>query len=208
MKNLVIYEGFLETLGSNVTIKTIRNFEDFKSGIRVFCASPFNEILTDEDCKKEYDQYDNNGIVFAAYVNNEIVGLNCILNEVKPEYKIGFYDKDKVAYYAGLATRDIKLDNKERLRGKGVGKLLVKTTEDYLENLNKYDYSFARIQIGISQSEGIFRKNGFVDAYDNGILIVEDVSYERSNTKEIQSDKRKYMVKTLNPAGNGWYSKK
>lgn len=207
MKNLVIYDGFLETLGKNIVIKTINNFEDFKSGIRVFCAPPFNEILSDKECKKEYDSYDNNGIVFGAYINNEIVGLNCLLADVKEEYGIGFYDKDKVIYYAGLATKEFTKKG-EKLRGRGIGKLLVRKSDEFVRELKKFDYEFARIQCIDSHSEEIFRRNGFVDAYFNGNLIVDNVSYIRNNTNELKSDERKFMVKTLNPAGNGWYQKR
>lgn len=48
---------------------------------------------------------------------------------------------------------------------------------------------------------------GFEDAYYNDELIVDNVTYERNRQDLPQSDARKFMVKTLNKNGNGWYRK-
>lgn len=186
--------------GEVVLIKTLESFEDFKDGIRIFCAPPYNEILTDKDCEDEYLSYVENGIVFGCYVDQKLAGLNCILNEVHKDYSISFYDNSKIAYYSGLAV-------KPQFRRQGLGKLLVANTEFYLEKLNKYDYTFARILCEGSMSEGIFKQNDFKDAYYNGELIVDDVTYDRNDPNVLQSDKRKYMVKTLNNTAKGWYKK-
>ena len=132
--------------------------------------------------------------MFGCFINDEIAGINCILNDVPSDYSICFSDKSRIAYYSGLAV-------KSQFRRLGLGKLLVNETEKYLESQDKYDSSFARILCEGSMSEGIFRLNGFMDAYYNNTLITDDVSYER-NTGVVQSDKRKYMVKRISNRPN------
>jgi GNAT superfamily N-acetyltransferase len=200
MKNLVIFEG-IDKLGDSVVIKTVRDRDDFNKALRVFQNPPYNEILSDSECDSEYASYDRNGIVFGAFIDSKIAGINCILNDVPQEYGIGFYDKDKVAYYAGLAVL-------EEYRKRGLGKLLVEKTQNYIEQNKSYDYSFARILCEGSMSEGIFRLNNFIDANDSqNKLIVDEVMYERNDSSVSKADRRKFMVKTLNKNGNGWYRK-
>ena len=67
--------------------------------------------------------------------------------------------------------------------------LTYKTIEKALEtntyhpvhrDLKMFDYSYARILTKGSMSEGIFKRYGFRDIYDEfGDLIVDDVDYER-----------------------------
>ena len=200
MKNLVIYRA-PDANNNSVVVRSLRNYEDFKSGIRVFCAPPYNEQLTDEDCRTEFLSYEKNGIAFGCYVNDELVGLNCILNDVHDEYSIRFPDRRRVAYYAGLAV-------KEPYRRRGYGKILVATTERFLEELGDYDYAFARILCEGSMSEGIFRANQFEDAYYDGRLIVDNVTYDRNDPTVSDTDRRKYMVKKINPNAQGVFIKK
>lgn len=200
MKNLTIYDG-IDILGDPIVIKTVNNKEDFIKGLKVFQNPPYNEILTNKDCEEEYNLYNKNGIVFGAFIDDEIAGINCILNDVPDTYGIGFYDNNKVAYYAGLAVL-------QEYRKRGIGKLLVQKTQKYLENYQNIDYTFARILCEGSMSEGIFKLNGFIDAKDNNnSLIVDEVTYERNNSKTPISDRRKYMVKVLNNKKIGWYRK-
>lgn len=195
MKNLVIYKGMIR--GNYCLVKTISNFEIFKDLIGVFKNPPYNEILSDDDCFKEYESYVNNGYIFGCFINNQAAGINCILNDVPDDYSICFDDKRRIAYYSGLAVKD-------EFRRMGLGKLLVNETEKFLELNNDYDNSFARILCEGSMSEGIFRLNGFEDAYYNGSLIIDEVTYER-NTGCIKSDRRKYMVKCIGNATNNYY---
>ena len=184
MKNLVIYNNVLD--GDYVLVKQmnkIGDFSDFKKGLKVFSDPPYNELLTDKDCLDEYNSYMDNGLVFACYVNSNIAGIN---------YNITFPDNKKVAYYAGLAVL-------EKYINRGFGKILVDYTEDYLESINKYDYTFARILCEGSMSEPIFKMNGFSDFCVGDKLIVDEVTYDRNDPSISKSDKRKYMVKKLNP---------
>ena len=192
MRNLEIYSEINK--GKHCLIKEIDSYEKFKDVIGVFKNPPYNEILTEEDCRKEYESYIYNGYMFGCFINDEIAGINCILNDVPSDYSICFSDKSRIAYYSGLAV-------KSQFRRLGLGKLLVNETEKYLESQDKYDSSFARILCEGSMSEGIFRLNGFMDAYYNNTLITDDVSYER-NTGVVQSDKRKYMVKRISNRPN------
>ncbi len=188
MKDLVIFAGTVK-LGKCAVIKKPDNFENFKDVLCVFRNDPYNEILTDEDCKREYDLYSSNGYIFGCYLDGKIAGINCILNDVPDDYSIRFEDADKVAYYSGLAVKD-------GYRGLGIGKLLVSKTQKYLEESGKYDYAFARILCEGSMSEGIFKLYGFSDAYFDHELITDDVSYMRCDGM-IRADKRKYMVKRM-----------
>ena len=188
MDNLIIFNGILKT-NNNVIVRKVDNFNDFEKVLVVFQNFPYNEILSKKECQDEYDLYMNNGYIFASYVDNKIAGINCILNDVPEDYSIKFHDKTKVAYYSGLAV----IENYRKL---GLGKILVKEVEKYLEDSKAYDFTFARILCEKSMSEGIFKQNGFTDAYYDGSLITDDVTYLR-NTGEIKTDKRKYMIKRL-----------
>lgn len=188
MKDLIIFDGFLK-IGKYIVIKNVDDFDNFKDVLCVFRNYPYNEILSEEDCKFEYDLYKENGYIFGCYLDGNIAGINCILNDVPSDYSIGFENNSNVAYYSGLAV-------KNEYRGLGIGKMLVSKTQDYLERTCKYDYAFARILCEGSMSEGIFSEYGFYDAYYDGQLITDDVSYLRNNGMTI-SDKRKYMVKRI-----------
>jgi len=174
----------------NKVIKTVTNIEDFKDVIRVFCGKPYYEILDDKACEEEYNLYVEKGIVLGYYIDNKIIGINCIVNEADKSHSIKFPEGDKVAYYSGLAV-------KEGCREHGIGKLLVYETDKYLNDLKLFDYSYARILCKESMSEGIFYKNGFRDAYDfEGKLIVDIPEYQK-NTETNILDERKYMVKRM-----------
>lgn len=177
-------------------IKTVDNIEDFTNVITVFKGAPYYEILSPKDCEEEYELYNKNGLVLGFYINDKIAGLNCIAYENDPKHSICFSDQDKIAYYSGFAVKP----NYRRL---GIGKLLICETDKYLESLKLYDYSYARILLKGSMSEGIFKKYGFEDAYVNNELIVDDVEYERCCLGVPSSDKRKYMVKTMSNKGQG-----
>lgn len=190
MEKIEIFGEYDKDLKSNVVIKTIDHFEDFKKGITVFRCAPYYEILSEQDMKDEYANYVDNGIAFGCYLDGELAGLNCIVYEDDKKHSIAFGEDDRIAYYAGLAVR------KEH-RGKGIGKLLVNQTDLFLQNLNMFDYSYARILVKGSMSEGIFRKYDFEDILVDGKLIVDDVDYERNNPTVPTSDQRKYMGKAF-----------
>lgn len=173
-----------------ITLKTVNDFKEFKEVLKVFSTYPYYEILSDKDCKEEYELYLENGIVIGHYINDIISGINCIVYKQDDNHSIKFDNQDSIAYHSGFAV-------KENLRNHGIGKSLIETTEQYLANTNKFNYEYARILCEGSMSERIFKNYGFIDAYDNnGNLITDDITYIDSN-KQIHQDKRKYMVKTL-----------
>ena len=173
-----------------ITLKTVNDYKEFREVLKVFSGYPYYEILSDKDCKDEYELYLEKGIVIGHYINDVISGINCIVYEQDDKHSIKFDDNDLIAYHSGFAV-------KENLRNHGIGKTLIKTTEEFLTDSNKFNYEYARILCEGSMSERIFQKYGFVDAYDkNNNLIVDDVGYMDSNGK-LHQDKRKYMVKTL-----------
>lgn len=198
MQTIDLYNGILKN-GKYCLVKTINEFSEFNDVIRVFSQPPYNEILSETDCLNEFNSYVDNGFMVGVYVNDKIAGINCILNDVPVQYSIGFSDNKRVAYYSGLAV-------KNEYRRLGLGKLLVSKTDEFINKQEKYDYSFARILCVGSMSEGIFKLNNFVDAYDNGELIIDEVSYLR-NTGTYDKDERKYMVKKLGSNSNYYYKR-
>ena len=189
MENLKIYSA-IDKLNNKIEVKTVNNFNDFADTLAVFRGFPYYEMLPVEDIKEEFSLYQDKGIALGAYVNDKIVGLNCIVYESEDKHSLAFVDPKKVAYYSGLAV-------KEECRGLGIGKILVRETDKFLQDLKMFDYEYARILLTGSMSEGIFRLNGFEDASVQDGLIVDEVGYVRSNTLEYAPDKRKYMVKKL-----------
>ena len=196
MENLILYSLINEDK-NYILVKNIYKYEEFKKVVKVFSNPPYNEILTDNDCKIEFNSYIENGFIIGCYVNDDIAGINCILNDVPKNYSIKFYDKSRIAYYSGLAV-------KEEYRKMGLGKLLVSKTQNYIEQDERYDFSLARILCKGSMSEGIFKKNNFFDAYDHGELIIDEVEYLR-NTGNIEKDSRKYMIKKIRKSDNFYY---
>lgn len=191
MENLKIYSA-VDKLNNKIEVKTVNSIDDFADAIVVFRGFPYYETLPNEDIEEEYSLYQNKGIAFGAYLNDKIVGLNCIVYESENKHSLTFLDPTKVAYYSGLAV-------KEECRGLGIGKILVRETDLFLQNLKMFDYEYARILLKGSMSEGIFRLNGFNDATVDDGLIVDEVGYIRSNTGQYGIDQRKYMVKKLTP---------
>lgn len=197
MEKIEVY-GDYDNLGNQRVIKTIDTIDDFIDGILVFRNAPYYEVLSKDDCEEEYSSYVENGIPLGCYINGQIAGLNCILYDSEDKHSILFSDKDKIAYYSGLAV-------KGEYRKHGIGKLLVRETDLFLQNLKMFDYSYARILLHGSMSEGIFRKYGFEDVYVDGNLIVDEVDYERNTSGVSSKDERKYMVKSLSNKGHGIY---
>jgi len=189
MENLKIYSA-IDKLNNKIEVKTVNNFNDFADTIIVFRGFPYYEMLPEEDIKDEFSVYQDKGIALGAYVNDKIVGLNCIVYESDDKHSLAFVDPKKVAYYSGLAV-------KEECRGLGIGKILVRETDKFLQDLKMFDYEYARILLHGSMSEGIFRLNKFEDASVKDGLIVDEVEFVRSNTGKCASDERKYMVKKL-----------
>ena len=173
-----------------ITLKTVNDYKDFRETLMVFREEPYYEPLTEKDCKDEYELYLEKGIVIGHYINDVISGINCIVYEQDNKHSIKFNENDLIAYHSGFAV-------KKDLRRHGIGDKLMKTTEEYLSYLNKFNYEYARILCKESKSQSTFKRYDFTDAYDNnGNLIVDDISYIDINGN-LHQDKRKYMVKTL-----------
>ena len=181
-----------------ITLKTVNDYKEFREALMVFREDPYYEPLTEKDCKDEFELYLEKGIVIGHYINDVISGINCIVYEQDNNHSIKFND-DLIAYYSGFAV-------KRNLRRHGIGDILMKVTDNYLIDLNKFNYNYARILCEGSKSQNTFKRYGFEDAFDsNNNLIVDDVSYIDING-DLHQDKRKYMVKTLKK-GNGFTRK-
>ena len=129
MENLKIYSA-IDKLNNKIEVKTVNGYEDFKNTITVFRGFPYYETLPEADIKDEFSLYQDKGIALGAYVNDKIVGLNCIVYESEDKHSIAFVDPKKVAYYSGLAV-------KEECRGLGIAKILVSETDKFLQDLKK-----------------------------------------------------------------------
>lgn len=171
-------------------IKTIETLDDFMKVISVFKEKPFYEILDKESCEKEYALYEEKGQALGYYKDGKIIGLNCLVYESDKSHSIKFDDELNVAYYSGFAVL-------ENFRGHGIGKKLIKETDNFLKELNYFDYCYARVMAKDADSEPIFRLNNFEEVYIDGELIIDEVTYERNNPNVPQTDERKYMAKKL-----------
>lgn len=181
-----------------ITLKTVDDYKDFKEVIKIFSNYPYYEILSDKDCMNEYELYEQNGFVIGCYVDDVIAGINCVVNKPDESHSIKFFDDLSIAYHSGFAV-------KNEFRKQGLGKLLIENTDKFIVDLDIFDYEYARILNRNSMSEGIFKKYGFIDAYDQkGQLIVDDVNYIDLNG-DLHKDRRRYMVKSLNNKGKGYY---
>lgn len=189
MDKIELYKG-RDDQNDICQIKTIETIDDFMKVITVFREKPFYEILDKESCEKEYALYEENGQALGYYKDGKIVGLNCLLYESDKNHSIMFEDDAKVAYYSGFAVLD-------GLRGHGIGKRLISVTDNFLKELNYFDYCYARVMAKNAESEPIFRLNNFEEVCFNGELVIDKVTYERNDPTVPQTDERKYMAKKI-----------
>lgn len=156
----------------NGVIKPITEFEEFSDIIEVFTEPPYGEPLTLEDKIEEYNGYVNHGLALGYYnPEGEIMGYIGLMDEVEDEHKEYFDEKIDCLtplYVYGVAT-------KSEFRGFGIATALIGTTYAHALN-NGIDFVYCRINHKDSMSEGIFRKNGYTDLYQNGEIVFQDIS--------------------------------
>ncbi len=170
-------------------IKEIEKYEDFKKVIQVFKEPPFSELLTEKDMLEEFELYLKNGMSFGYYYNDNILGFIGILKGIQEGHPIYNYKNEEVLYVNGIAVL-------KEYRKFGIGTKLMNHT---INNLNIYDYLaiYLRTNYKGSKLENIAHNIGFEKIKENGKVVTSDVTFER-NTGEIETDKRMYMIKTLN----------
>lgn len=189
MDKIELYKG-IDKDNQICQIKTIETIDDFMKVIVEFRKNPFYEILDKESCEKEFALYMEKGQALGYYKDGKIVGLNCLIYESDKSHSIKFDDDLKVAYYSGFVVL-------ENFRNRGIGKRLIKETDNFLKEQNCFDYCYARVMAKDAESEPIFRLNDFEEVCIDGELVIDEVTYERNNPNVSQTDERKYMAKKL-----------
>lgn len=156
----------------NGVIKPIIKFDDFSDIIDVFKEPPYGEPLTLFDKIDEYNGYVYHGLALGYYNNEgEIMGYAGLMDEVEDEHSPYFHEGVKFLtplYIYGLAT-------KSQFRGHGVCSTLVKTVNE-LAKKQQTDFIYLRINDSESMSESLCRKQGYGDLYQDGEIVLQDVS--------------------------------
>ena len=153
-------------------IKPITEFEEFSDIIEVFTEPPYGEPLTLQDKIEEFNSYVNHGLALGYYnYEGQIMGYIGLLEEVEDEHK-QYFDENidllKPLYVYGVAT-------KSEFRGHGIATVLIEMINFYAAN-EGIDFVYCRINHKDSMSEGIFRKNGYTDLYQEGEVVFQDIS--------------------------------
>lgn len=212
MKEITLYNNYYDAAGGNIRITSIdmNKLEDFEKVIRIFRDYPYYEILSEKDCEDELACYqDNKGIAFGCYLDDNIVGVNCVEYgyDKSHNHSVDFnIDYKKVAYFSGLTM--LERNNNLYLRRKGLGTLLVTKTDEYLQNLKdkdglkKFLCAYARVMRYESKSRHIFERTGFSQAYNNSNQPIVDVcTYKcnlinpKTNDYCYNTDERTYLIK-------------
>lgn len=169
-------------------IKKIEIYKDFKEIIQVFKEPPFSEVLSEESILEEFNSYLKGGIAYGYYKNGSILGFIGILKGIQHGHPIKGYNSKEVLYINGVAV--LKNHRKYGIASKLVNHTLLKT--------NPYEYNtiYLRTNYIGSKIEHVASNAGFNKVTEGGIIVTEDVTFER-NTGEIETDKRMFMIKKL-----------
>ena len=98
-------------------------------------------------------------------------------------------DRDKTIYLSDVAI-------KKKYRGRGYAKDLVSFFMNFFEKQDYYNEAYFRTNLNGSMSERIMIPYGFKPIVDeNGNLITEDVSFDRTREDLDTVDKRKFLSK-------------
>lgn len=181
-------------------IKPITEFEEFSDIINVFTEPPYGEPLTLEDKIEEYNGYVNHGLALGYYnFEGEIMGYIGLMDEVEDEHK-EYFDKNidllKPLYVYGVAT-------KSNFRGHGIATVLIEIINTYAVNAD-IDFVYCRINHKDSMSEGIFRKNGYTDLYQEGEIVFQDISdqaFRISDKTDPEGNLKRFLLTPITEKG-------
>lgn len=161
------------------------NFEDFAKVFKVFESFPFFESWTTEEIRKEYESFQQNGIIFGYYEKNgECASILTMKPYERGKHPVNYSNDVKVMYLSDVATR-------LEYRRQGIGTHLFEHAIQHLEVLG-YDYIYLRTNEENSMSYGIAKRCGFNQLYD----IIEEVERKRTDGT-ITKDARIFMEKKL-----------
>lgn len=191
MKPIYLNEG---------VIKPITEFEEFSDIIEVFTEPPYGEPLTLEDKQEEFAGYVNHGLALGYYNHEgEIMGYIGLMDEVEDEHK-EYFDKNidflKPLYVYGVAT-------KSKFRGHGIATVLIDVINTYAVNAD-IDFVYCRINHKDSMSEGIFRKNGYTDLYQDGEVVFQDISdqaFRISDKTDPEGNLKRFLLTPITEKG-------
>ncbi len=175
----------------NGKIQNVKKYEEFRKVFDIFKHYPFYEAWSEEEFQSEYDYLKTEGEIFGYYMNTgEIVGLVSLVYGAKSEHPLTFENPNKVMYLSDIAV----LDN---YRGNGYGKRLADFAIEYTKLFNYYNEMYLRTNLENSMSEGIFVNRGFEVMKENGNIITQEVSFERTKADLPTLDTRKFLSKRL-----------
>ena len=151
-------------------IKNLDDLNDFKKVYRVFSGPPYNEKYTEEELENIFEEYNEKGYMYGAYVDEECVGLIALERGVKSNQPVKFQDEN-VMYLADVAV----LDNYRR---KGLGNQLMLYAVMQSKLLG-YKRLYMRTLENGSMSYGIALRIGFKQIPN----VFQSIERERTNGK-------------------------
>ena len=167
------------------TIRSNVNFEDFAKVFKSFESFPFFEMWTQEDLISEYEFFQNCGIIFGFYTeDNNCIGILTLNPYIPRKHPVNYSCVDKVMYLSDVATLS-------EYRHHGVGTRLFHYAIRY-SRLMGYHYIYLRTNEKNSMSYSIAKKCGFDRISD----IIEEVEHLRIDGT-IAKDSRIFMEKKL-----------
>ena len=173
----------METLKG--TVRNNVNFKDFSKVFKTFETFPFFEKWTEEALINEYKSFQDDGIIFGYYTENDKCVAILTMKPYTPgKHPVQYSSKDKVMYLSDVATLS-------EYRNHGIGTHLFHHAIRHSKVLG-YDYIYLRTNEKNSMSYGIAKKCGFKQICD----IVEEVERIRIDGT-IAKDSRIFMEKKL-----------
>ena len=181
-------------------IKTISSFDEFADIINVFKLPPYAEPLTVVDKMEEFEAYINGGLAIACYNDKgQIMGYAGLMNEVEDEHKPYFHEgitNLNNLYIYGLATHP-------EYRGFGICSELVELINEAATPLGM-DFIYLRINHKDSMSEGLCRKKGYGDLYQDGKVVFQDISdqaFRISGATDPEGNLKRFLIMPVTENG-------
>ena len=163
-------------------IKELNNLNDFKKVYRVFSGPPYYEKYTEEELQDIFEEYQEKGYIYGAYINEECVGLIALERGAKSDQPVKFQNED-VMYLA-----DIAVLNNYRRKGLGNQLMLYAVMQSkllgykklYMRTLKNGSMSYGiALRIGFKQIPNTFqsvereRINGKTETMQNIFLEID-----------------------------------
>lgn len=164
--------------------------EDFKRVYKVFSEPPYNEVYTEEDLERIYNEYNENGYIYGAYNGEECIGLVVIQRGVNQDQPVSYEKNKKIMYLADIAVLN-------SYRKQGLGNQLMLYAVMQSKSLG-YDKIYMRTLEKGSMSCNIAKRIGFREIPN----VFQDVECERTDGS-IQSMKNIFLDLDLNTLNKG-----